>query len=106
MADNVLDGRAGADTLLGGAGNDTLIGGPGADTLDGGAGMDTASYPGSGGAVTVNLTAGTSEGGHAEGDVIAEIEHLTGSAHADMTGILTRTAPGADRRWLATRGGT
>ena len=91
VADNVLDGRAGADTLLGGAGNDTLIGGPGADTLDGGAGMDTASYPGSGGAVTVNLTAGTSEGGHAEGDVIAEIEHLTGSAHAD-----TLTGDGGD----------
>ena len=39
VADNLLEGRDGADTLMGGLGNDTLIGGPGADTLDGGEGQ-------------------------------------------------------------------
>ena len=38
---DMLVGRAGADTLDGGAGNDTLIGGAGIDTLIGGSGNDT-----------------------------------------------------------------
>ena len=82
-AANSLWGRAGDDTLEGRAGNDTLGGGSGADLLDGGAGVDWVSYWYSDEAVTVDLEVGTGEGGHAEGDVIVDIENLQGSSYAD-----------------------
>lgn len=80
---DVLIGGEGNDTLNGGADNDVLIGDAGADILTGGGGIDTASYAGSALGVTVNLTAGTGLGGDAEGDTLATIENLIGSAHAD-----------------------
>ena len=84
---DTLNGNAGTDTLDGNAGTDTLDGGPGADALDGGPGTDTASYTGSDAAVTVSLTSGTGSGGHAQGDTLATIENLSGSAHNDtLTG--------------------
>ena len=87
VADNLLEGRDGADTLMGSLGDDTLIGGTGADTLDGGEGSDTAAYTGSDAAVTVNLLNGTATGGDAEGDTFTSIENLSGSAHDDsLTG--------------------
>ena len=87
LADNMLEGRDGADTLIGGLGNDTLIGGPGADFLDGGEGADTAAYTGSAEAVTVNLGTNTATGGDAQGDTFTSIENLSGSAHDDtLTG--------------------
>jgi Ca2+-binding RTX toxin-like protein len=62
----------GDDSLSGGEGDfDVLIGGPGNDGIDGGPGAhDVASYAGTGGAVTINLEAGSVSG--------AESEHLTG----------------------------
>ena len=100
--DNVIEGGAGADTLDGGdgddrlwgdLGDDTLRGGAGdywlwgsagADTLDGGGGEDTVSYDFSNEGVTVNLRTGEASGGHATGDIIRGVEHISGSAHADM----------------------
>ena len=81
-----LTGDAGANRLEGGAGADNLEGGAGADRLDGGAGEDWASYRGSATGVTVKLRDGTGERGHAEGDVIAGVEHLEGSAYSDVLG--------------------
>ncbi|MBC6441795.1 MAG: hypothetical protein GDA53_01480, partial [Rhodobacteraceae bacterium] len=84
---NELSGGAGNDVLRGGAGNDWLRGGAGADTLDGGRGNDTASYAGSDAGLYVHLAAGTARGGHAEGDVLRNIERLRGSDHNDtLTG--------------------
>jgi Ca2+-binding RTX toxin-like protein len=94
---NILMGGVGNDTLSGGDGNDVLngedgddviFGGAGVDTIDGGAGRDTASYSGSGAAVTVNLGTGVNTGGHAQGDVLSNIENLIGSSfHGDtLTG--------------------
>jgi Ca2+-binding RTX toxin-like protein len=82
-AANRLSGGAGNDLLTGGAGNDTLIGGRGADELYGGAGIDLADYTSSGAGVQVDLGAGTFAGGDAEGDSLAGIENLTGSAYSD-----------------------
>ena len=107
-----LNGGAGDDSLDGGDDNDVLEGGPGADMLTGGGqtlyeGLegDTASYAGSMMGVTVRLHSGQAMGGDAEGDVFAgsgtpveytdsdeemaemnvfDIEHLTGSAMADI----------------------
>ena len=86
--DNELQGREGDDTLISGAGNDDLHGGAGADRLDGGDGDDDwAGYWGSDAGVTVNLAAGTGQGGHAEGDTLIRIERVAGSDHADhLTG--------------------
>ena len=83
-AANRLEGRDGNDNLWGKGGNDVLEGGAGADRLYGGAGIDTASYWWSDAGVTVNLEDGMSEGGHAEGDVIAEVENVIGSDYRDV----------------------
>ena len=93
---NTLDGGAGADILSGGGGNDSLLGGDsndnltgglGADNLNGGNGTDTASYSSATSAVTVSLTTGTGTLGEAAGDVISNIENLTGSNSSDsLTG--------------------
>ena len=84
LGDDLLIGGAGNDTLLGGAGDDILVGGAGADVLDGGAGEDFADYSESDAGVVVDLSAGTGRGGDAEGDRLANIEHIIGSAHADV----------------------
>ena len=81
-----LSGYEGNDYLSGGEGNDTLKGGGGADELHGGAGADTAQYVFSTG-VNVNLATGIGHGGAAEGDLLFEIENLSGSDEADtLTG--------------------
>lgn len=82
--ENLLQGRDGNDDLRGYGGNDVLEGGAGADRLDGDAGMDWVSYQESGSAVIINLAQGTLRGGHAEGDVISEIESVIGSAYGDV----------------------
>ena len=80
---NRLEGGDGDDSLSGQGDHDVLEGGAGADRLDGGEGMDTVVYRNSNEAVTMNLSDGTATGGHAEGDVIADIESIVGSAHSD-----------------------
>ena len=80
---DTLSGGAGDDTLNGGAGDDMLTGGAGADTITGGPGADSISYEGSDSAVDIRLRTGHASGGHAEGDVYRDVEHVTGSAHND-----------------------
>lgn len=53
------------------------------DVIDGGEGTDTVSYADSSAAVNVDLGAGTASGGDANGDVLTDIENLTGSTHDD-----------------------
>jgi Ca2+-binding RTX toxin-like protein len=95
---DVLKGGGGSDRLYGDSGSDTLEGGAGADYLDGGEDTfeepvegwypeqyypDTASYVNSPGGVFVSLLHGRGDGGDAKGDVLVNIENLTGSAYAD-----------------------
>jgi Ca2+-binding RTX toxin-like protein len=97
--DDRLEGGDGADALNGGDGADILIGGLGADVIDGGAGVDTADYSASAAAVTVDLSGvRPASGGDAEGDVIRNVENLTGSAYNDaLTGDnLANTLLGGD----------
>ena len=97
--DNSLTGNAGNDLLWGSGGNDMLEGGPGSDRLIGNTGNDTAVFINSPEGVTIDLSASTLVGGHAEGDTFArkdtthidlpDIENLIGSAHDDtLTGDL------------------
>ena len=82
-----LWGGKGSDTLMGGAKNDYLEGGFGADVLDGGDGFDWAGYELSDAGVTIDLSTGTGQGGHAEGDTLSGIELVFGSRHEDhLTG--------------------
>ncbi len=105
--DDVLRGGRGSDTLDGGDGEDTIradlgddwiVGSVGADYINGGAGFDTADYSGSpqsGGVyydgVVVAIGSGgvlvPGEGGLAEGDVLASIESVVGSAHDDWIDV-------------------
>ena len=85
--DDILYGLAGNDTLEGGAGNDTLEGGLGRDLLYGGLGVDTASYAGSAGGMTVNLSTGYVLGSDSVSpfnDRLFDIENLVGSAYRDL----------------------
>src|SRR5262249_39287500 len=68
--DNAITGNGAANTLAG-------LGG--ADTLDGAGGSDTVTYAGSAFGVYVSLATGLGHGGDAEGDMLANIENLTGS---------------------------
>ena len=81
--DDWLLGDDGADKIWGGDGDDYLVGGDGADQLDGGDGIDFSSYGNSDAGVTVNLKDGTGSGGHAEGDILTNIERIYGSFHND-----------------------
>lgn len=87
-AANRIAGGAGSDTINGAGGNDTLSGGPGNDVLNGGPGRDRASYAGSPGGVTVNLSViGAQNTVGAGSDTLTSIENLTGSTFADtLTG--------------------
>ncbi len=98
-----IDGGPGDDSLAGGEGDfDVLTGGPGNDSIDGGPGAhDIASYAGTGGAVTINLEAGTVSG--AESEQLTGIEDAIGGSGDDtLIGSITSSnrldgGPGNDR---------
>ncbi|MEL7099870.1 MAG: hypothetical protein AAGM84_13660 [Pseudomonadota bacterium] len=80
---NRILGLGGDDFLDGGRGDDYLIGGAGADFMHGSVGIDTAGYRSSNAAVTIDLAASISTGGHAEGDTHSSIHNLDGSLFGD-----------------------
>jgi len=84
-------GKSGWDTINAGAGNDILDGGNGKDTLNGGDGVDTATYENASQGVAVDLSVATAQvgnsGGQEVGDVLSDIENISGSAYGDtLTG--------------------
>ena len=84
---DTLTGTSRDDYMFGDARDDTLEGLAGRDRKDGGEGSDTASYASSTAAVTVNLNTGLHYGGHATGDILKNIENVTGSRYGDdLTG--------------------
>ena len=85
-SDVIFDGD-GSDTIVAGGGNDTIFNGKGGDFISGGDGEDLVSYALSDTSVTVNLATHVGKGGYAEGDILWEIENLTGSNFSDtLTG--------------------
>lgn len=80
---DTLKGAGGDDVIHGEAHNDEIRGGGGADSIWGDDGIDTASYIDSPAGVMVLLYSGDADGGDAEGDVLHDIENLTGSGYAD-----------------------
>ena len=85
--DDTLKGDTQDNYLWGLVGNDLLISSVGADTFDGGIGNDMVSYLNSATRVEVALSGGPGVLGNAAGDILINIENLTGSFFADkLTG--------------------
>ncbi len=84
--DDQLFGADGNDLLFGGEGNDIFDGYAGADTIAGGPGIDTLNYahPYNQGGVIVDLLLGRGFANAAQGDVISEIDNLTGGNDDDV----------------------
>ena len=91
---DLLFGDDGDDILLGGPGDDRLVGGAGADYINGGDGFDTVDYSGSPrgsgffyDGLEIDLSGPSQivigEGGHAERDVLVNIEGVIGSSYDD-----------------------
>jgi Ca2+-binding RTX toxin-like protein len=80
-----IGGDDGNDSLMGDYGDDTIAGGAGLDTINGGNDNDWVDYQSSAAGVTVNLalTGAQTSAGDASGDVLSNIENITGSALAD-----------------------
>ena len=74
----------GADTFNGGNGFSFINTGLGADTVNGGTGFERVSYSDSTVGVTVNLDTGVNTGGTAQGDILNNIEAVTGSNFDDI----------------------
>ncbi len=77
-----VTGSAFADTLIGDEGDNVLTGLEGDDTIDGLGGIDAAGYLLAESAVTVDLEAGTSSGGHGA-DALTGVENVLGSNFGD-----------------------
>jgi Ca2+-binding RTX toxin-like protein len=93
--DDNFRGRLFAEEVLGFAGNDFINGSPGADTLDGGSDIDSVDYlsfdifipfplPLHSDAIDVDLQRPVQFGGFAEGDVLIDIENISGSKNNDV----------------------
>ncbi len=79
----VIQGSAYADYLTGDISTNIFMGAAGADSIDGAGGSDSAWYLTSSAGVQIDLLAGTSAGGDADGDVLTSIENGIGSGHDD-----------------------
>lgn len=87
--DDDLSGLSGADNIFGDIGDDTIEGGAGGDILDGGDGNDLIMFRRSDAPVNVDLNSNdagqqAASGGHAEGDLISNFEHVYGSDLDDV----------------------
>ncbi len=86
-----IGGNAEGDTyvniqdLTGGAGNDTFIASAAANNFDGGGGThNRVSYATDTANLTIDLIAGTGQGGMAEGDTYTNIQDITGGSGDDL----------------------
>lgn len=80
---DTLNAGAGNDTIYGGAGNDAIYGGAGADTIDGGDGVDRAIYTDQTADLTLYLDGTPGSGGAAQGDVLIDVENISGGSGND-----------------------
>jgi Ca2+-binding RTX toxin-like protein len=82
--ENVRTG-SGADNVTGDASDNVFFDGGGADTYNGAAGADTVDYTNITAALSVNLNTTTAQAGATGGDILSNIENVTGSLTATNT---------------------
>ena len=96
--DDTLDGGAGRDMIRADLGDDWIIGSEGDDYIDGGDGIDVVDYSNSprgngflydGVDVDVSFGIGIvfAEGGHAEGDILVNVEGIVGTLYNDRIDV-------------------
>ena len=69
--------------IVGTATNDSVYAISTAEIIDGAGGIDEVNYARSNSGVTIDLETGKGIGGYAQGDILTNIEKLTGSSHND-----------------------
>ncbi len=105
---DTLIGGLGDDFLYGAGGADALYGGAGSNLLDGGAGVDTVSYFSAAAGVRFEFGTGSSaendanliqvtDNGEGGVDLLANIERIYGSDHADTITLGAMSAEGLER---------
>ena len=82
--ENVRTG-SGTDSITGNDSDNIFFDGGGADTYNGAAGSDTADYTNITAALTVNLNLTTAQAAATGGDILSNIENVTGSLTASNT---------------------
>ena len=82
--ENVRTG-SGADSVTGDANDNIFFDGGGADSYNGAAGSDTVDYTNVTAALTVNLNTTTAQSASTGGDILSNIENVTGSLTAANT---------------------
>ena len=84
----ITDTLRGIENVTGGSGNDVFVADSNANSFDGRAGVDTVSYASSAAGVTMTLNGASNSaagtGGDAAGDILVNVENLTGSANNDQ----------------------
>ena len=96
--DDTLDGGAGRDMIRADLGNDWIMGSEGDDYIDGGDGIDIVDYSNSPrgdgflyDGVDIDLSFGSAlyfgEGGHAEGDLLVNVEIIVGTPYDDRIDV-------------------
>ena len=83
--DDTVVGNDERNVIRTGRGDDILKGSAAADIMDGGEGFDKVDYGESDNAISVSLVPGdgVGVGGHADGDILIDIEHVIGSPFDD-----------------------
>jgi Ca2+-binding RTX toxin-like protein len=78
---DVLLGGDGVDVINGGDGDDFInVRGKGSDTVDGGAGKDRVTYYSSAGPLNINLETGVADDGSGTPDFLINVERISGNA--------------------------
>jgi Ca2+-binding RTX toxin-like protein len=80
---NYISTGAMDDKIYAGAGDDIIYGNFGSDIIDGGSGNDTLIYANSNQAVNIDLLHNIGANGFAQGDIITNVENITGSIYGD-----------------------
>ena len=81
---DMIDARSDDDIIFAGAGDDHIWASEGGDIIDGGDGIDEINYLKSDAGISLNLLAGFGAGGYADGDIVVNVENVSGSRFDDL----------------------
>ena len=79
-----IDAGVDDDIVFAGAGDDLIMASQGGDIIDGGDGIDTIDYRRSDAGIALSLFTGLGAGGYADGDIVVNVENVSGSRFDDL----------------------